>query len=148
MKRKKVNYRKFLLRKRSKTGLGIFTTIDISKGQFLLEYLGKKIPNAQADKMTSKYLFEVNKRITLEGASRKNFARYVNHSCRPNCEIDIKKEKVLISSKRKIKTGEELNYDYGKEYFNGFIKPYGCKCLKCVEKRAAKRLDARNKKSR
>ena len=61
-----------------------------------------------------------------------NKARYLNHSCRPNCETDIVKGKVYIYAKRNIKSGEELTYDYGKEYVDDFIKPYGCKCLKCL----------------
>lgn len=135
------NNKPILKIKKSKTGLGIFTFSDIPKGQFVLEYIGEKINNAEADKRGGRYLFELNSRVTIDGSSRKNIARYINHSCRSNCEpvIDTRKGKILIMSRRKIKAGEELNYDYGKEYFNNFIKPFGCKCDKCQEKTPAKR---------
>jgi hypothetical protein len=60
-------------------------------------------------------------------------ARYINHSCRPNAEALISKGRVWIWSRRNIKAGEEIAYDYGKEYFEGVIKPIGCKCEKCAE---------------
>jgi len=71
---------------------------------------------------------------TIDGTIRENTARYINHSCRPNCEVEIKKGKVLVFSKRNIEAGEELSYDYGKEFWNEHIKPIGCKCLKCLNK--------------
>jgi SET domain-containing protein len=132
--------------KRSKAGLGLYALEDIPKGQFIIEYIGEVISNDEADRRLGRYLFELNKKQTLDGSSRKNIARYINHSCRPNCEVDIKKGKVLISARKKIQAGEELNYDYGKEYFNGFIKPFGCRCEKCTEQRKAKRAAARKAK--
>ncbi|MDB4939886.1 MAG: nuclear protein [Candidatus Doudnabacteria bacterium] len=120
--------------KRSKTGLGIYTKSEINKGDFVIEYIGERISNAEADKRLGMYLFELNKRVTIDGSSRKNIARYLNHSCLPNCEAWIKKGKIMIIARRKIKAGEELTYDYGKEFFNGFIKPIGCKCVKCSAK--------------
>lgn len=121
--------------RRSKHGLGLFTLDPIKKGQFVIEYKGEIIDNDEADRRLGRYLFELNKKETLDGSSRKNTARYINHSCRPNCEVDIKKKKVLILARKNIQPGEELNYDYGKEYFDNFIKPIGCRCEKCVEKR-------------
>ncbi len=119
--------------KRSKSGLGLFANKDYKKGEFVIEYVGEIIDNDEADRRLGKYLFELNKKETLDGSARKNVARYINHSCRPNCEVDIKKKKVLISTRKKVLAGEEFTYDYGKEYFNGFIKPSGCRCEKCIE---------------
>ncbi|GAC1413154.1 MAG: hypothetical protein NVSMB66_4360 [Candidatus Doudnabacteria bacterium] len=114
--------------------MGLFTLSDIPKGYFVVEYDGERINNAEVERRGGRYLFEINSRLTVDGSSRKNIARYINHSCRPNCEPDIKKGRILIISKRKIQAGEELGYDYGKEYFNDFIKPRGCKCIKCSAK--------------
>ncbi len=135
---KKKNDHPVALVKRSKSGLGLYAKKPFKKGEFVIEYIGEIIDNDEADRRLGKYLFEVNKRETLDGSSRSNIARYINHSCRPNCEVDIKKKKVLISARKKIAIGEEFSYDYGKEYFTGFIKPVGCICLKCQEKKKQK----------
>jgi SET domain-containing protein len=67
----------------------------------------------------------------IDGNIKENTARYINHSCRPNCEAEGPKGRIYILSTRNIKAGEELTYDYGKEYFETYIKPFGCKCVKC-----------------
>ncbi len=118
--------------RRSKTGLGLFADQDIPKNQYLIEYFGRELSNKEQYTSTSKYLFEINSRRTIDGAISENIARYINHSCTPNCEVEIKKGRILVYSKKNIKKGEELSYDYGKEYWNEHIKPIGCKCDKCA----------------
>jgi len=125
-----------LLVKRSNTGLGLFAGETIPKGSCVIEYTGVEISKEQEEKSRSKYLFEIHARKTIDGAPRWNTARYINHSCRPNCEPNIHKGRVFIHARRNIKPGEELNYDYGKNYFNQYLKEI-CGCPKCVEKRAA-----------
>jgi SET domain-containing protein len=122
--------------KRSTAGLGLFTDADIKKGDFVIEYTGERITPDEADERGGKYLFTVSDDLVLDGKGREHTARYINHSCRPNCyaEIDEDEELVNIYAKRKIKAGEELNYDYGKEYWDEHIKPYGCRCEKCAGK--------------
>ena len=95
-----------------------------------------QISKEQEEKSRSKYLFEIHARKTIDGAPRWNTARYINHSCRANCEPNIHKGRVFIHAKRKIKPGEELNYDYGKNYFNEYLKDIGA-FPKCEEKRAS-----------
>src|SRR5438105_7005128 len=73
---------------RSKTGLGLFATVAIRKGAFIAEYWGRRIPTKTADDLNTKYLFEINSRWTIDGSDRRNLARYINHSCRPNAEPD------------------------------------------------------------
>lgn len=119
--------------KRSSAGLGLFAKQDIPKGQFIIEYFGRELSEKETYTSKSKYLFEVSSKKTIDGTIRENIARYINHSCRPNCEVEIKKGRVLVFSKRNIKAGEELSYDYGKEYWNEHIKPLGCKCDKCLK---------------
>jgi SET domain-containing protein len=69
--------------------------------------------------------------MMIDGNIPGNVAKYINHSCSPNCEIDIKNHRVYVFSKRSIKEGEELTYDYGKEYFDAHFKKKGCLCKKC-----------------
>ena len=118
---------------RSRAGLGLFTHEPIKKGTCIVEYTGRTLSEAEEYTSQSLYLFAVTKKKTIDGSARSNTARYINHSCRPNCEIEIdeKRERVFVFAKRNIKAGEELAYDYGKEYFNSHIKPKGCKCVKC-----------------
>jgi len=116
--------------KRSKTGLGLFTFSDIKKGSCIIEYKGPTLTKQQEEDSNSLYLFEVTKTVTIDGAVRWNTARYINHSCRPNSEIDIYKQHVWVMAKRNIKAGEELNYDYDTDYFEAYIKPKGCLCIK------------------
>lgn len=123
-----------LLVKRSSAGLGLFIENNISKEKFIVEYFGPLLSNEDADKKGGKYLFELNKNWTIDGVSRENIARYINHSCKPNCYAEMDGRRVFIYSKRKIQKREELSYHYGKSYFKDWIKPYGCKCVKCIVK--------------
>lgn len=120
--------------KRSAAGLGLFANEAIPRRRFVVEYWGKQIPDAKAQYVGGKYLFEVGNGKTIVGTTRKNVARYINHSCKPNCEVEIKGGRVYIFSRRTIKPGEELNYDYGEEYFDYYIKPHGCRCKGCTKK--------------
>jgi SET domain-containing protein len=123
---------------RSPTGLGLFATEPIEKGAFIVEYKGRRITNAQAKLLEargSRYMYEINSRWTVDGSNRRNKGRYANHSCRPNAESDVVKGKVILRARRKIKPGEEITYDYGREYFDIFLKSTGCKCAKCADKR-------------
>lgn len=117
--------------KKSPAGLGLYADEQIKKGSFIIEYYGPIITQEEANKRGGKYLFEINTKRVVNGAPRYNTARYINHSCRPNAESRITKNKVFIYSIKNIKPGEQLSYDYGKEYFNEHIKPYGCMCSKC-----------------
>jgi len=125
------NIKRKLLVKRSTTGLGLFTAEPIERGQFIIEYTGPVFTAKKADKVSGRYLFETNKNRFVDGSLRSNAARYINHSCWPNCEIEILRGRIYVFSKRKINANEELFYDYDKEYFDEFIKPVGCKCIKC-----------------
>ncbi len=131
--------RKFLKVKRGINGLGLFTTVDIKKGTFIIEYVGKLLTADEADAKGGQYLFEINSRWTIDGTTRKNLARYINHSCRPNCESDTndRLKRITIAAIKNIKAGTELTYDYGKAFWNDYIKPKGCRCEKCKEKRLA-----------
>ena len=123
-------------------GAGIFATEDISKGVKVIEYIGEKVTKAEGDKRSERrikkylhskttgsvYIFELNSRYDIDGSSKKNKARYINHSCSPNCEVNITKGKIWISSIKKIRKNEELSYDYGYEFDKEDYKDHTCKC--------------------
>jgi len=117
--------------KRSSAGLGLFATKVIPKGTRIIEYTGPRVANEIVEKSNGKYFFGVTKKWSIDGSRRDNIARYINHSCRPNAEALSSKGRVWIWSRKKIRPGEEIAYDYGKEYFEGIIKDIGCKCEKC-----------------
>lgn len=120
---------------RSTAGLGLFATALIKKGDFIARYWGRRIPSKLADELNTKYLFEINTRWTIDGATRRNTARYINHSCRPNAAASIVKGKIRIMAIKNIQPGDEITYNYGRNYFDTFIKPVGCKCAKCRPRR-------------
>ena len=137
---------------RSPTGLGLFATKPIKKGTKIIRYFGPLLDSKKKkdDAIENKYLFELNDRWTIDGSVRKNVARYINHACKPNAESDVRprKRKVFIRAIKNIEPGEEINYDYGTDYFKAYLKPIGCKCDACEKKRKKQRAEARAEKAR
>jgi hypothetical protein len=137
---------------RSRTGLGLFATKPIKKGAKIVRYFGPLLDSKKKkdDAVENKYLFELNGRWTIDGSVRENIARYINHACRPNAESDVmpRKRKVVIRAIKNILPGDEINYDYGTDYFKAYLKPIGCKCDACEKKRKKKRAEARAEKLR
>jgi hypothetical protein len=137
---------------RSRTGLGLFATQRIKKGTKIIRYFGPLLDSKKKkdDAIENKYLFELNGRWTIDGSVRENIARYINHACKPNAESDVKprKRKVFIRAVKNIEPGEEINYDYGTDYFKAYLKPIGCKCDACEAKRKKKRAEARAERLR
>ena len=125
--------------KRTPIGFGLFTKVPIPKGVRVIEYTGTLVSNTDTARFTGRYLFEVNSRWTIDGTARENLARYINHSCRPNCEAIVRGKRIFIYAKRRIAPGEELGYDYGKAYFDEFIQPKGCACSRCAARVAGRR---------
>jgi hypothetical protein len=137
---------------RSKTGLGLFATKPIKKGTRIIRYFGPLLDSKKKkdDDIENKYLFELTNRWTIDGSTRKNVARYINHACRPNAESDVRprKRKVFIRAIKNIEPGDEINYDYGTDYFKAYLKPIGCKCDACEKKRKKKRAEAKAERQR
>ncbi len=131
--------------KKAAAGLGLFAQEPIAKGTRIIEYVGEKINEDEANRRGGMYLFEINSKWFIDGKDRKNTARYINHACgrAANCEVDIKAGRIWISAKKNIQPGEELCYDYGKEMFDAYIKPHGCRCGKCSAVKTAKPAKAR-----
>ena len=137
---------------RSRTGLGLFATKPIKKGTRIVRYFGPLLDSKKEDEdaIENKYLFELTNRWTIDGSVRENVARYINHACKPNAESDVRprKRKIYIRAIKNIEAGEEINYDYGTDYFKAYLKPIGCKCEACEKKRKKKRAEARAERAR
>jgi SET domain-containing protein len=137
---------------RSRTGLGLFATKPIKKGARIIRYFGPLLDcdKEEQDAIENKYLFQLTNRWTIDGSVRQNIARYINHACRPNAESDVQpiNRKVYIRAIKNIRPGEEINYDYGTDYFKEYLKPIGCLCASCVNKRKKLRAEARVEKQR
>jgi SET domain-containing protein len=117
---------------RSRTGLGLFATRNIEKGECIVEYDGPRITNAEVEERSNtRYLFTVNSRWTIDGSPRWNKARYANHSCRPNAEAVQVRGRIQIKARKRIRPGDEITYNYGQSYLDAFITPKGCRCVKC-----------------
>lgn len=119
--------------KKSSAGLGLFAARSFEKEDLVIEYTGERISTEGADRRGGKYLFILDKKRVIDGKGRENIARYMNHSCRPNCEAEIDEDDdtVYIRARKHIDAGEELTYHYGKAYVDEYIKPFGCRCQKC-----------------
>jgi uncharacterized protein len=125
-----------LVVRRSATGLGLFAVEPIPANKRLIEYIGPIISAEEADRRGGKYLFELDEKRAIDGSSRSNTARYINHSCRPNAKGYTSGRRIWIWSLKAIKTGEEITIDYGKDYLDAHIKR--CKCGKCPTPRGQK----------
>ena len=113
---------------------GLFAAKDIKKGTKIIYYVGKIITkketerNPKFDNDRAIYLFNLNNRYDLDGDFTYNTARLINHSCNPNCEVDIIRGKIWIISIKKILKGDELSYDYGYDFDKDDFKDHICNC--------------------
>lgn len=136
---------------RSLTGFGLFATKPIKKATRIAEYRGRRLDIDQAlaaEKRGNRYLYEVNSKITIDGAKYGNIARYFNHSCNPNCDTFIRNKRVFIRTLRNIKPEEELTYDYGRDYLKNVIGLGNCLCSRCRKRRAKVAAERREKNKR
>jgi SET domain-containing protein len=112
--------RRFAVRHSPIHGRGVFALTHIPKRTRLIEYTGERISHAEADRRYAAeheysphtMLFTVNDEIVIDATRRGNSARWFNHSCSPNCEIDDEADRIFIKTRRAIQPGEELTYDY------------------------------------
>ncbi len=110
----------FEIRRSSIQGRGAFALRRIRKGTRLIEYTGEHISHDEADRRYDEatmkrhhtFLFTLNSRTVVDAAVDGNEARFINHSCDPNCEAVIDSGHIYIEAKRTIQPGEELVYDY------------------------------------
>ncbi|MCK7594064.1 SET domain-containing protein [Pseudomarimonas salicorniae] len=128
-------------------GNGVFAACDLPAGVKLVEYKGKRISHDKADRLYAggsdtghTFLFTLNEDWIIDANVDGNKARWINHSCDPNCQAVLyedekgrrKKDRVIIESLREIKAGEELSYDYGitleERHTPRLKKIWACRC--------------------
>ena len=128
-------------------GSGLFAVQNIKKGSKIIEYIGDKVTKKEGDKRADKqikqykknknngmvYVFELNKLYDIDGSVAYNHAKLINHSCNPNCEVEIINNEIWISAIKNIKKNTELSYNYGYSYDTDYVD-HICKCgsSKCV----------------
>ena len=116
----KTKGRRIQVRRSGVHGKGVFALQDIAKGELVIEYLGEVISWKEAlrrhphdpSQPNHTFYFHIDDDHVIDGGVNGNAARWFNHSCEPNCESEICDDRVFIRSRRKIKAGEELHYDY------------------------------------
>jgi len=109
-----------IVRKRSKVhGAGVFAAESINKNTRIIDYAGELVRNGASEAQEERYLaegciwvFRVNRAWSRDGAVGGNIARFINHSCTPNCWIEIAGKTIWIRASRLIRKGEELTFDY------------------------------------
>ena len=134
---------------RSATGLGLFATKPIKRAAYIATYRGRRISTEEADRRLARgasYIFELNGRWSIDGSPRRNAARYINHSCRPNAKPVHRNGGIVIVALHRIEPGEEITYDYGREYVNYFLDNGGCRCAAC--RKAARRRKSKTGRGR
>lgn len=137
---------KYVYKKKSSIhGFGIFALVDIPKGTRIIEYLGEKITKAEADRRGPKlveyakkhketgavYIFVLNKKYDIDGHVGYNEAKYINHSCLPNSEVEIIRGHIWTIALRDIKKNEEIYYNYGYDLETYDDHPCFCKNSCC-----------------
>ena len=113
----------FELRRSSIQGRGAFALRPIREGERIIEYLGERITQDQADERYDDsamsrhhtFLFSVDDDTVIDAAREGNDARFINHSCAPNCQAVLEDARIFIEALRDIAVGEELGYDYAYE---------------------------------
>lgn len=121
-----------IVRRRSPiSGWGVYATQPIAEDAYIVEYKGQLISQPEAWRREQRYLprqriwiFTIDDRRARDAAFGGNVARYVNHSCRPNCYVDIEGRHIWIKASRPIRAGEELTYDYNTDGVAGIP----CRC--------------------
>ena len=122
-------------------GSGLFAVQNIKKGSKIIEYIGDKVTKKEGDKRADKqikqykknknngmvYVFELNKLYDIDGSVARNHAKLINHSCNPNCEVEIINNEIWISAIKNIKKNNELSYNYGYSYDTDYVD-HICKC--------------------
>ncbi len=121
-------------------GLGVFTTRAIAAGTRLLEYTGERISHAEAARRyddehaveTHTLLFTVDARTVIDARVGGSAARFVNHSCEPNCDAFDDGGRIFLETIRDVAAGDELTYDYRmrrpRPLPGDWARRYACRC--------------------
>jgi hypothetical protein len=145
MATKKRTARPFEARRSRIQGRGVFATRAIAEGTRLVEYRGEVVSDAEADRRYPvedderhhTFLFRLDSGDVIDAGPRGNIAKYINHSCDPNCEAVEEDDRIFIDAIRDIRKGEELVYDYNfildepHNAANKKLYPCNCGAKKC-----------------
>ena len=115
-------------------GHGLFAAQAIKQGTKIIRYIGGKITTEESDRRLAAgnvYIFGLNERSALDGDTPKNTARYINHSCDPNCHTEQYGNTIWIVALRDIQAGEELTYNYEYELDDEPAEPCHCGAPHC-----------------
>ena len=110
-------------------GTGGFARRDIPAGTRIIEYVGEKITKSESLRrceMNNQFIFALDDEFDLDGSVSWNPARFLNHSCAPNCDAEVDEGQVWIVATRTIRTGEEVTFNYG--YDLEEYRDYPCRC--------------------
>jgi SET domain-containing protein len=116
-------------------GTGAFARRDLAKGSQVIEYIGEKISKAESARRIdsdNEFIFTLDDEFDLDGKVDWNPARFINHSCDPNCEAEIDGHRVWIIALRDLKAGEELSFNYGYDLVDYHEHPCRCGANECV----------------
>jgi hypothetical protein len=132
--------RRIQTRRSTVHGNGVFAVQDLAEGETLIEYKGQVISWKEAlrrhphdpSQPNHTFYFHIDDGRVIDGNVEGNAARWINHSCEPNCEADEVNGRVYIKALRNIAAGEELNYDYGlvidEPYTEKLLSEFPCWC--------------------
>lgn len=132
--------RLYRVRRSAIQGRGVFATRRIRKGTRIIEYTGERISAKEADRRYDDdamdrhhtFLFGLDGDISVDAAVGGNAARFINHSCAPNCESVIEDDRIFVEAIENIPAGAELTYDYQYErpgrYRGSWDELYACHC--------------------
>ena len=116
-------------------GTGGYACRDIASGARVIEYVGDKITKAESLRRCERdnqYIFDLDDEFDLDGNVHWNPARFINHSCAPNCEAEVDGHRVWIIALRNIPAGEELSFNYGYDLQDYEEHPCRCGAPECV----------------
>jgi SET domain-containing protein len=126
-------------------GQGVYARVTIPDGTRIVEYRGERITKVESERREAKrlvrlarggdgcvYIFHLNRRHDLDGRTRGNVARFINHSCAPNCRAETIGGKIWIIARREIPAGTELSFDYGYAFKEWPQHPCRCQARGCA----------------
>jgi len=116
-------------------GMGGFAGTDIPSGTRVIEYVGRKIGKAESLRLceaNNEYIFDLDGEHDLDGNVSWNPARFLNHSCMPNCEAEEDEGRIWIVAIRDIRAGDEMSFNYGYDLEDYREHPCRCGALDCI----------------
>lgn len=116
-------------------GTGGFARLNMAAGTRVIEYIGRKVSKNESQRLcelNNEYVFSLDEEFDIDGSVSFNPARFVNHSCEPNCEAIMEDGRIWIVATRDIRAGEEITYNYGYDLEDYHEHPCRCGSAGCV----------------